>query len=182
MGPFIETPFIPIEIEKLQENKRRGAHDYSMSSAMLVGPKSATGSEKPTMYSTVINSHTTAIKHETPQPRGLGVHPAAAGAFAVDPAQTLAMHEKEINQVPSGAYSIPVQMNAATHVGDGFETPNFMHKKEKSQNLKKINQECILEVNPQTPLFSFNKICKKILAISPLNLIILRTKLKELLP
>merc|ERR1712160_152968 len=23
----------------------------------------------------------------------------------------------------------PVQMNAATHVGDGFETPNFMHKK-----------------------------------------------------
>jgi len=129
--PFIETPFIPIEIEKLQENKRRGAHDYSMSSAMLVGPKSATGSEKPTMYSTVINSHTTAIKHETPQPRGLGVHPAAAGAFAVDPAQTLAMHEKEINQVPSGAYSIPVQMNAATHVGDGFETPNFMHKKER---------------------------------------------------
>jgi hypothetical protein len=84
------------------------------------------------MYSTVINSHTTAIKHETPQPRGLGVHPAAAGAFAVDPAQTLAMHEAEnAPKVSAGAYSIPVQMNAASHNGDGFETPNFMHKKEK---------------------------------------------------
>ena len=83
------------------------------------------------MYSTVINSHTTAIKHETPQPRGLGVHPAAAGAFAVDPAQTLAMHEGEVQKVSAGAYSIPVQMNAASHNGDGFETPNFMHKKER---------------------------------------------------
>ena len=92
------------------------------------------------MYSTVINSHTTAIKHELPQPRGLGVHPAAAGAFAVDPAQTLAMHEKEINQVPSGAYSIPVQMNAATHVGDGFETPNFIHKKERKVSESEENQ------------------------------------------
>ena len=92
------------------------------------------------MYSTVITSHTTAIKHEQPHPRGLGVHPAAAGAFAVDPAQTLAMHEKEINQVPSGAYSIPVQMNAATHVGDGFETPNFIHKKERKVSESEENQ------------------------------------------
>jgi hypothetical protein len=79
------------------------------------------------MYSTVINSHTTAIKHETPQPRGLGVHPAAAGAFAVDPAQTLAMHEKEI---PVGSYSTPVKMGANSNNGEGYETPNFMHKKE----------------------------------------------------
>jgi hypothetical protein len=41
--PFIETPFIPTEVERLQANKNKGAHDYSMSSAMLVGPKSATG-------------------------------------------------------------------------------------------------------------------------------------------
>ena len=80
------------------------------------------------MYSTVINSHTTAIKHETPQPKGLGVHPAAAGAFAVDPAQTLAMHEKEI---PAGSYSTPVKMNANSNNGEGYETPNFMHKKER---------------------------------------------------
>ena len=44
--PFIETPFIPTEVEKLQTHARQGAHDYSMSSAMLVGPKAAhTGSE-----------------------------------------------------------------------------------------------------------------------------------------
>ena len=50
------------------------------------------------------------------------------------------MHEKEINQVPSGAYSIPVQMNAATHVGDGFETPNFIHKKERKVSESEENQ------------------------------------------
>lgn len=82
------------------------------------------------MYSTVINSHPTVIKHETPQPRGLGVHPATAGAFSVDSAQTLAMAERE--KVPQGAYSIPVQMNAASDANkDGYETPNFMHKKER---------------------------------------------------
>jgi len=132
--PFIETPFLPTEVEKLQENKRRqGAHDYSMSSAMLVGPKSATGSEKPTMYSTVINSHTTAIKHEVPQPMGLGVHPAAAGAFAVDAAQTLAMKEKEESnaRIANGATSIPVIINANSQHVEGYEVPNFMHKNEK---------------------------------------------------
>ena len=80
------------------------------------------------MYSTVITSHPTVIKHEVPQPMGIGVHPAAAGAFAVDSAQTLA--EKE--RIPNGAYSIPVQINASSDSNkDGYETPNFMHKKER---------------------------------------------------
>merc|ERR1712151_479718 len=125
--PYIDHPFVPTEVEKLTEHKtRQGAHDYSMSSAMLVGPKTRSGSEKPTMYSTVINSHPTIIKHQTPQPKGIGVHPAAAAAFAVDPNQTAAMEK-----IPNGAYSIPVQMNAASDAGkDGYETPNFLHKKE----------------------------------------------------
>ena len=79
------------------------------------------------MYSTVINSHPTIIKHQTPQPRGIGVHPAAAAAFSVDSAQTLAEKEK----IPNGAYSIPVQMNASPDANqNGYESPNFMHKKE----------------------------------------------------
>jgi len=100
-----------------------------MSSAMLVGPKTNNGSEKPTMYSTVINSHPTVIKHQTPQPKGIGVHPAAAAAFSVDSAQTMAMADSE--KVPNGAYSIPVQMNASPDANqNGYESPNFMHKKE----------------------------------------------------
>ena len=107
-----------------------------MTSAMLVGPKTNSGSEvnnffnfkKPTMYSTVINSHPTIIRHQTPQPSNIGVHPAAAGAFSVDSAQTLA----EKQHIPIGAYSIPVQMNASSDANkDGYETPNFMHKKER---------------------------------------------------
>jgi hypothetical protein len=45
--PFIETPFIPTEVEKLSENsKKQINHDYSMSSAILVGPRSTnSGSE-----------------------------------------------------------------------------------------------------------------------------------------
>lgn len=79
------------------------------------------------MYSTVINSHPTVIRHEVPQPKGLGVHPATAAAFSVDPNQTLAEKEKMAN----GAYSIPVQMNAAPDANmNGYEVPNFLHKKE----------------------------------------------------
>lgn len=80
------------------------------------------------MYSTVINSHPTIIRHQTPQPTGLGVHPAAAAAFNVDSAQALA--EK---QHAEGKYSIPVQINAAADANkDGYEIPNFMHKKERT--------------------------------------------------
>ena len=85
------------------------------------------------MYSTVINSHPTVIRHEVPQPKGVGVHPATAAAFSVDPNQTLA----DKQNIPNGAYSIPVQMNAPTDLKEGFEVPNFMHKKEQ---IKESNQ------------------------------------------
>ena len=79
------------------------------------------------MYITVINSHPTIIRHQTPQPMGIGVHSAAAGAFAVDSAQTLAEKQR-----PEGSYSIPVQINtSADSIKDGYEIPNFMHKKER---------------------------------------------------
>ena len=87
------------------------------------------------MYSTVINSHSTVIKHETPQPKGLGVHPATAGAFSVDSAQT--------RSVPNGSYSTPVQYNEGKNEGamNGFETPSFMHKKERKIQESESNQE-----------------------------------------
>ena len=87
------------------------------------------------MYSTVINSHATAIRHATPQPKGLGVHPATAGAFSVDSAQT--------RSVPNGSYSTPVQYNEGKNEGamNGFETPSFMHKKERKIQESESNQE-----------------------------------------
>jgi hypothetical protein len=80
------------------------------------------------MYSTVINSHATTIRHSTPQPLGIAVHPAAAAAFSVDSDQTLAMKQA----IPKGAYSIPVQISSSSNSNkEGYETPSFMHKKER---------------------------------------------------
>lgn len=80
------------------------------------------------MYSTVITSHPTVIRHQTPQPKGVGVHPVAAGAFAAD--SQIALAEKE--KIPQGAYSIPVQVNSsADALKDGYEIPNFIHTGEK---------------------------------------------------
>jgi hypothetical protein len=37
--PFIEKPFIPTEVDKLQDQQKRGYSDISMTNAILVGPK-----------------------------------------------------------------------------------------------------------------------------------------------
>lgn len=39
--PFVEKPFIPTEVDKLQENQKKNYADISMTSAILVGPKEA---------------------------------------------------------------------------------------------------------------------------------------------
>ena len=90
------------------------------------------------MYSTVINSHPTIIRHETPQPKGLGVHPATAGAFSVDSAQTLA----DKQNVANGSYSTPVQYNEGNNEGamKGYESPSFIHKKERKIQESEANQ------------------------------------------
>lgn len=37
--PFIEKPFIPTEVDKLQEKQNKANSNISMSNAILVGPK-----------------------------------------------------------------------------------------------------------------------------------------------
>lgn len=37
--PFIEKPFIPTEVDKLQDQQKRSYSDISMTNAILVGPK-----------------------------------------------------------------------------------------------------------------------------------------------
>lgn len=37
--PFIEKPFIPTEVDKLQEHQKNAYSDISMTNAILVGPK-----------------------------------------------------------------------------------------------------------------------------------------------
>jgi len=98
------------------------------------------------MYSTVINSHATAIRHTTPQPKGLGVHPAAAGAFAVDSAQTLA----DKQHIPNGSYSTPVQYNEGNNGGamKGYESPSFIHKKERKMEESNGNESEFSNMDP----------------------------------
>ena len=100
------------------------------------------------MYSTVINSHPTIIRHETPQPKGLGVHPATAGAFSVDSAQTLA----DKQNVANGSYSTPVQYNEGNGNNQGamkgYETPSFIHKKEKKIQESESNESTTSNMDP----------------------------------
>lgn len=81
------------------------------------------------MYSTVINRHSTVIRHQLPQPTNVGVSLDAARAFAVDPSQTLSE-----NQIKNGAYSIPVKIQSGSSKDatmSGYETPNFIAKAER---------------------------------------------------
>lgn len=82
--------------------------------------------KNPVMYSTVISGRPTVIKHQTPQPKGVGVHPVAAGAFALNSSQVLA----ENKNLSNGSYSIPVQISSSGEKY-GYETPNFIHTGER---------------------------------------------------
>lgn len=99
------------------------------------------------MYSTVVSSHATTIRHATPQPTGIQVTGHNAAAFGVDSEQTLAMHQQQA--IPHGAYSIPVQISAsADYNKDGYETPSFIHKKEKQINDSVENQGAVASFDP----------------------------------
>jgi hypothetical protein len=113
------------------------------------------------MYSTVINSHPTVIRHEVPQPKGVGVHPAASQAFSVDSAETLAMAQKQLN----GSYSIPVHISGDNVKNElnGYEVPNFIHKKESkikednsnAENLQNTDSETFLKRNMEQDINEF---------------------------
>jgi hypothetical protein len=98
------------------------------------------------MYSTVINKHSTVIRHQVPQPVNIGVHEDTTRAMAVDPAQTLA---DKIKLNRSGAYSIPIKISNGA-IKDptlsGYETPNFISKGEKK--VEETSEEQALNVDP----------------------------------
>ena len=97
------------------------------------------------MYSTVINGHSTVIRHQVPQPVNIGVHEDTSKAMAVDPEETLAEARNKMN----GAYSIPIKISTGA-IKDptlsGYETPNFISKGEKK--LQESSQEQMENVDP----------------------------------
>lgn len=168
--PFIEKPFIPTEVDKLQEQQKKTYSDISMTNAILVGPKEiGKGQEvflnsfihriifkilsfifkkfkKPTMYSTVITKHPTVIRHQIPQPVNIGVHEDTTRAMAVDPSETL---DDDKRKMANGAYSIPIKISNGA-IKDptlsGYETPNFISKGEKK--LQESSGEQLENVDP----------------------------------
>lgn len=87
------------------------------------------------MYSTVINSHPTVIRHQIPQPTTVGMPTDSAKAFSVNPADTLS--DKRAQSLAKGAYSIPVKIQSGASKDptlSGYETPNFIQKKESAKN------------------------------------------------
>jgi len=87
------------------------------------------------MYSTVIDSHHTNIRHQVPQPTKVTMETDATRAFNVDPAETLSDHKA--GRLENGSYSIPVKIESgasADPILSGYESPNFIHKKESVLN------------------------------------------------
>lgn len=135
--PYIDRPFIPQEVEKIAEPKRKIFDDNSMQSAILVGPKDNNKGgleEKPSMYSTVIERHATTVVHPVPQPTNYAVHQDAAKAF-----DTSSELHAEVAKLQPGAYSIPVQLGKSSDPTlSGYETPSFIHKGEKTTGEEKL--------------------------------------------
>jgi hypothetical protein len=129
--PYIDRPFIPQEVDKLVQEKRRnfGEQD-TMKQASYVGPVNKEQNTNPSIYTTVVQSHPTTVVHPVPQPNSYAVHQQTAGAFGTDSSDI----KSEIQQMSPGAYSIPVhiQGGAATDPTlSGYENPTFIHKGEK---------------------------------------------------
>jgi len=135
--PFIETPFLPTEVDSLEEKKRPNYSQLSMTNAQLVGKipdhKGKKEIERPIMYSTIFAAHPTVIKHPTPQPRGLGVNNDTAKAFALsDEASRLA------EKMPKGSYSTPVRLESDANGGEN--SPTFVQSKERILKEQKENK------------------------------------------
>lgn len=130
--PYIDRPFIPTEVDKLVKEKRRTfGGEETMKTASYVGKVPKEVNSKPTIYSTVITSHPTAVIHPVPQPVGYAVHQQTAGAFGTDSRSI----QSEISKMRPGAYSVPVSIQGGA-INDptlsGYENPTFISKGEKA--------------------------------------------------
>jgi hypothetical protein len=133
--PFIERPFLPQEVENLSNlHQRKRFFDDVMSNAEIIGERDPTGiQEKPSLYSTVIESHNTSILHPQPQSMHIPTSKKAAFAFSSE-GQTSSPDNK--NLPTSRSMNIPVHMSETPIRNDpvlaGYETPQFEHKKMKN--------------------------------------------------
>lgn len=99
------------------------------------------------MWTDVISSKKINVVHPVPQPVNYAVHPDAANAFA-------ARKEEAGPEAPltPGAYSIPVKIEGGS-IQDptlsGYETPNFIHKGERTLPDKNIHSTPKTVANPQ---------------------------------
>lgn len=112
------------------------------------------------MYSTIFSNHPTVIKHPTPQPVGLGVHPDAAKAFALtNEATNLAEHLKK------GSYAVPVVLHTEKNSDINFvqSKENILKKERENNQFKEVDQSVFLKdnMNKDVNLFMDNLENKK---------------------
>jgi hypothetical protein len=154
--PLVERPYVPTEVERISEPKRKIMNKDSMTKAQIVGSNSGNkGEEKPSMYSTVITKHATSVVHPVPQPTSYGIKPEFGNHLA----------NSIENPIPlsPGAYSIPVKIEKDS-VNDptlsAYESPSFIHKGEKKLKGPKSDKSNI-HAEPET--FMDEKVMEKIL-------------------
>jgi hypothetical protein len=95
------------------------------------------------MYNTVIEAHPTVIMNPQIQPAIYKSTPDVTNAFNVDSAQVHQELEVQKQKLNPGSYSTPIKMQSGA-INDptlaGYETPNFIHKKEKEINNQLVQQ------------------------------------------
>lgn len=103
------------------------------------------------MYSTIFSGHPTVIKHPTPQPTNLGVHPDSAKAFALSEEGT-----RLAEKLKKGSYAVPVSLHS-----DKNSDISFVQSKEnklRKESEKELENSKNLEVGQSSYLKdNFNK-------------------------
>jgi hypothetical protein len=155
--PYIDAPFIPEEVARLSDLKEKKNYNIQMQTATLVGNVDRRGGEEnPTIYNTVIESRPTVIMNPQIQPATYKSTPDVTNAFNVDSADVHAEMESQKQRLQPGAYSTPIKIQSGS-INDptltGYETPNFIHKREKqipqSQAQQLLDPQANLQVEAQ---------------------------------
>lgn len=152
--PLIERPFLPQEVDNLADthNLQKKKLEYSMETAQLVGNPvpNTPGEEKPSIYSTVYQSHVTSVIHPVPQPETVKIPKQESFGFSSDgslaPADLSSGQHMQVSvqfakdsmkDATMSGYEAPELKGKAQAAAD----PSFIQLNEKNHNRLELSPE-----------------------------------------